>query len=244
MAILTSIMIVQINKQFYGVEVDNPQNLLEYVIAVSRRMAEIRDPDTLYNYVIDEVITLVGAEYGYLVLLEGLGALDFKATRQKGTEPVEIGTKDFISRSILNHVVQEKEALVLGNALLDPRFADAESVTRFQLRSVMCVPLITQEQTIGAIYVENRSIQSRFKANDVGPLTLFANQAAVSIENVRLYSTLEERVELRTAELSELALELATTMQELRISKLEADVAKPSQKRIPRQYEPRTTHTA
>ena len=202
----------------------NSQELLEYVITVSRRMAEIRDSEELNRYVIDEVISLVGAERGHLVVTDG-EELDFKASSQPAGESAQTIKEDEISLTILNLVITDKTPLVLGNALLDPRFSSSKSVVRHQLRSVMCVPLIAQEEVIGAIYVENRAIQSRFKEKDIGPLTLFANQAAVSIENARLYSTLEDRVQQRTAELDELNQKMMLMMGQLVESKKAVEVA-------------------
>ncbi|MEM7332000.1 MAG: ATP-binding protein [Chloroflexota bacterium] len=204
---------------------ENAKQLLEYVIDVSRKMAETREPQTLYDLVINEVLTLVGAERGCLVLFDADNQLDFKAFRETDASSKTSYATDQISRSILDYVVHHKEALVLGNAAMDSRFAQSKSVMDHRLRSVMCVPLMTQEQIVGAIYVENRAIQSRFKKEDIGPLTLFANQAAVSIENVQLYNTLEDRVEKRTAELETLNDQLAETMSQLVVSKKEADVA-------------------
>ena len=203
----------------------NSQDLLEYVILVSRRMAEIRNPRELNKYVIDEVISLVGAELGHLLVVDNKGELEFKASNQSRDEALEKLQYDEISQTILNTVIEEREPLVLGNALLDPRFSDSKSVVRHQLRSVMCVPLITQEKVIGAIYVENRSIQGRFRQDDIGPLTLFANQAAVSIENANLYSTLEDRVQQRTAELDELNQKMVLMMGQLVESKKAVEVA-------------------
>lgn len=176
------------------------QDLLEYVIAISRRMAETRHLDALLPFVMDEVLHLVKAEHGYIVLMEGDGQLDFKARQhQAGNWHGD----DEMSRSILRVVVESGEPLVLGNAMMDPRFAEAKSVLAYNLRSVMCVPLITQERIIGAIYVENRSIEGLFRPEDVMPLRLFANQAAASIENARLYGNLEGLVAVRTQELEE-----------------------------------------
>ncbi|MEM7119543.1 MAG: hypothetical protein AAF614_44440, partial [Chloroflexota bacterium] len=57
--------------------------LLEYVMNVSRRMAEMRSLDPLLSYTIDEVLTLVGAERGYIVLKKQDGSLDFRVRRDK-----------------------------------------------------------------------------------------------------------------------------------------------------------------
>lgn len=180
-------------------------------------MARIHRPEDLYTYVIDEVISFVGAEVGHLVALDNDGELHFEASRlQVDREKyLNIEQKDVISRSILETVMREKTPLVLGNALLDPRFSQAKSVVSQKLRSVMCVPLINQEEVIGALYVENRKIESRFRKEDIGPLTLFANQAAVSIENARLYDSLEERVAERTTELENLNQKMVLLMGQL-----------------------------
>jgi signal transduction histidine kinase/ActR/RegA family two-component response regulator len=173
------------------------QDLLEYVITVSRQMAETHNLDALLPFVMDEVLQLVGAEHGYIVLIDEIGRLDFKAKRH------HVSTwhgDDEMSHSILQVVVEQGEPLVLGNAMMDPRFAQAKSVMSQNLRSVMCVPLITQERTIGAIYVENRSVEGLFMPENVKPLMLFANQAAASIENARLYGNLEDLVASRTKE--------------------------------------------
>ncbi len=185
------------------------RDLLEYILDVSRRMAETQDLTLLLNYVMDEAIRLVGAERGYVVLAQPDGSLDFPVKRGQNGQALE-DAEDQVSRSILRQVVETGQPLVLRDAAQDPRFEKAESVVIFRLRSIMCVPLISRGDTIGAIYVENRSIRGRFSQDDAIPLVLFANQAAVAIENARLFQTLQKahdelemRVEERTLELSE-----------------------------------------
>ncbi|MCP4368004.1 MAG: response regulator [Deltaproteobacteria bacterium] len=185
----------------------NPQALLEYVIIVSRKMTETRNIDALMLYAIDEVLQLVGAERGYIVLINEENKLDYKVKRtNKGIHLDNV--EDEISHSILDEVIKSGHSLVLRNAMTDPRFSSAQSVIYNHLRSVMCVPLITQDRNIGAIFVENRSINGRFQEKDIWPLELFANQAAVSIDNANLYSGLEQLVIGRTQELEETNKEL------------------------------------
>ncbi len=167
--------------------------LLEYVISVSSRMTETRNLDSLLPYVIDEVCKLVGAERGYLVLVNEKDELDFKVKRYHN-EDVPEQENDEISFSILSEVFHSNQSLILTNAMMDPRFSASQSVVANQLRSVMCAPLNSQNRTIGAIYVENRSINGLFRKDDLKPLELFANQAAVSIDNANLYTDLEQRI--------------------------------------------------
>ena len=166
------------------------EELMAHVLGVSRRMAEMRSLAPLLSYTIDEVLSLVGAERGYIVLVYEDGELDFRVKRDNEGNDLAHGT-DEISRSILQDVVTSGQSLVLSNAMTDPRFGQAHSVMHLKLRSVMCVPLITQNQTIGAIYVENRSVRGRFRKDDLPPLELFANQAAVAIDNAKLNDDVE-----------------------------------------------------
>jgi signal transduction histidine kinase len=171
----------------------------------------------LLVYVVDEALELVGAERGYVVLSRSDGSLDFRVTRDRNGREVP-HAEDQVSRSILRQVIQSGEPLILRDATLDPPFNRASSVVALQLRSIMCVPLMSRGETVGAIYVENRAVRGRFHENDLPPLTLFANQAAVAIENAALNDELETRVALRTRELER-------AMAQLEDSRLEATEA-------------------
>ena len=188
-------------------------DLIEYILNVSRHMAETKSLTPLLNYVIDEAINLVGAERGYVVLVQPDKTLDFRAKRGQDGQELD-SAEDLISTSILNKVVDSSLPLVLRNAMHDPRFGQAESVIVLGLRSIMCVPLITRGQTIGAIYVENRSIRGRFSQDDLPPLSLFANQAAPAIENAILIEDLETRVASRTGELEAAMLQVEQSWAE------------------------------
>ncbi|MEM7348805.1 MAG: ATP-binding protein, partial [Chloroflexota bacterium] len=156
-----------------------------------------RDLEPLLAYAIDEVLRLVGAERGYIVLVNEDNSLDFRIQRTADGQDIA-SQADSISRSILDEVVAKSESSVVEDAMLDPRFSTAMSVMMMRLRSIMCAPLITQNRTVGAIYVENRSKVGQFSKENVAPLEFFSNQAAVSIENAYLYNNLEQLVEDRT----------------------------------------------
>ncbi len=174
--------------------------LLAHLLAMSRRMAEMRSLPPLLSYAVDEVLQLIGAERGYIVLLQDDGSLDFRIKRQAGGPDI-IQEADPISHSVLDEVIRTQQAVVVRNALMDPRFGAALSVMMMQLRSIMCAPLVTQNRIIGAIYVENRSKAGQFSVEDLVPLEFFSNQAAVAIENANLNDNLEQLVERRTIEL-------------------------------------------
>ncbi|MCP4428089.1 MAG: GAF domain-containing protein [Chloroflexi bacterium] len=176
--------------------------LLSHLLAISRRMATIRSASPLLSYAMNEVIALVGAERGYIVLITDDGTLDFRVRRLADGSNIH-SDADMISQSILNEVVRTQQSLVVHNAQLDRRFAAAHSVMSMQLRSIMCAPLRTQDRIIGAVYVESRSRSGRFTEPDLAPLEFFSNQAAVAIENANLNENLEGLVADRTWQLVE-----------------------------------------
>ncbi len=175
-------------------------NLLERVLDISRRMAETRQLSPLLNYAMEQAMNLVGAEYGCLVLVRPDATLDFRVMRNPENSEMD-GAEDQISTSVLKQVIQTRQPLLVHDAGTDPGWRKAKSVVDLKIRSVMCVPLIARGETIGALYVENRSFAHRFHDADLTPLLFFANQAAVSIENATLNDDLEARVAERTHEL-------------------------------------------
>ncbi|MCK6569456.1 MAG: GAF domain-containing protein, partial [Anaerolineales bacterium] len=117
-------------------------------------------------------------------------------------EQESINKSEFaISRTIIERVIQGGEAVLTTNAREDPRFGGQESIIAFNLRSILCVPLMVKTDLIGVIYTDNRIRTGIFSEADRDLLIAFANQAAVAIENARLYSslkrTLEEVTELK-----------------------------------------------
>jgi GAF domain-containing protein len=127
-----------------------PPDFLEQILNISRRMAEMRSLAPLLNFVVEEAIQLVGAEYGYIVLPRPDGSLDFRVTRDRASHEVE-KAQDQISTSVLNRVIQTGQPVILRDAMSDPNFGHAQSVMALRLRSIMSVPLISHGVTIGAI---------------------------------------------------------------------------------------------
>ncbi|MGF1504973.1 MAG: GAF domain-containing sensor histidine kinase [Chloroflexi bacterium] len=190
------------------------QDILTRVLDISRRMAQTRSLSPLLTFALDEAMTLVGAERGYIVLVQPDGTLEFRVVRDIiGTSNPE-DAADQISSSILTQVVSKGEPLVISDALSDSEFSAAASVLELKLRSVMCVPLLVGGTVLGAIYVENRSVSGMFTDEDLPPLVIFANQAAVAIENAILNDQLEARVAARTAELKQALEQIESDWQE------------------------------
>jgi adenylate cyclase len=158
------------------------------------------DTDSVLNQVMDTVIQLTGAERGFILLKSpSTGEMEFRIAR--GLDREQLGREDFIvSRTILNDVINSGEAVRTDNARTDPRYEGHESIVGHQLRSILAVPLMVRGEIIGAVYCDNRIMVGLFKEHEMNLLRAFADQAAVAIQNARLF----EAARARLAEISEM----------------------------------------
>ncbi len=143
--------------------------------------------DRVLGTVMDSIIRLTKADRSLLLLKdEETGQLDIKVYGNMDQETIEKPSFE-ISRSIVRSVYESGEPVVTMNAQSDPRFAAQESIISYNLRSILCVPLNSKETSIGVIYADNRVATGIFGDTDRDLLAAFANQAAVAIENARLF---------------------------------------------------------
>ncbi len=156
--------------------------------------------DEVLKIVMDTIVRLTEAERGFLMLRNDQGEMITRIARnweQESINPSELT----ISRTIVQRVIETGEAVLTTNAREDPRFGSQESIIAFNLRSILCVPLTVKSELIGVIYTDNRIRTGIFTESHRDLLSAFANQAAVAIENARLFSslkrTLEEVTELK-----------------------------------------------
>lgn len=142
--------------------------------------------DEVLNGVINAAIRLTDAERGYLVLRNAAGEMEFRVARNiTGV----LGEGQFIiSRSILNQVARTGNPVLTDNASEEGgQWGTTESVVIQALRSILCVPLLLRGDVTGVIYVDNRIKRGIFGEKEKELLYAFANQAAVAIENARLF---------------------------------------------------------
>jgi signal transduction histidine kinase len=173
---------------------------LEKLLEIGKNLSANRSLEPLLRYVMGVAIELVGAERGYLVWLGDDGYLEFKVRLDRNGDDIEC-PEEQISHTILQQVISNHEPLVVQDAIVDPDFKDSDSVATLKLRSVMCVPLISNHGVLGVLYVENRSEKDVFVEDDLPPLEFLASQATVALENAILNDELEYCVSVRTAEL-------------------------------------------
>ncbi|WNG18191.1 AAA family ATPase [Cystobacter fuscus] len=119
------------------------------------------------------------------------------------------------SRAILRYVERTHEVLVLGDASKAEAFQSDPYVVAHRHKSVLCMPILHQKKRVGLLYLENELLANAFTPDHCQVLSLLAAQAAISLENAKLYDTLDTRVKERTRELSETLQRLQQTQKQL-----------------------------
>ena len=173
---------------------------LQALAGIGQVINSTLEVDEVLQIVMDTIVRLTGAERGFLMLRDERGEMVIRTARN--WEQESINPNEFaISRTVVERVINGGEAILTTNAREDPRFGAQESIIAFNLRSILCVPLMVKSELIGVIYTDNRIRTGIFSESDRDLLLAFANQAAVAIENARLFSslkrTLEEVTELK-----------------------------------------------
>ena len=155
--------------------------------------------DEVLQIVMDTIVRLTEAERGFLMLRDERGEMAIRIARNWEQESIN-QSESSISRTIVQKVIDLGEGILTTNAREDQRFSGQESVIAFNLRSILCVPLMVKTELIGVIYTDNRIRTGIFSESDRDLMIAFANQAAVAIENARLFSSLKRTL----AEVTEL----------------------------------------
>jgi GAF domain-containing protein len=97
--------------------------------------------------------------------------------------------------SILQHVLRTQEGIMLEDASARNLFPDDEYLRERRPKSVLCMPIIRQDRVIGILYLENNLTTLAFTSYRIHVLKLLASQAAISLENARLYTNLRKSQE-------------------------------------------------
>lgn len=177
------------------------QRRLVALYEVSRAIGSSLNLQTVLDQVMDAIILLTDAERGFLMLLDDDGKLAVRVARNLDQETLESG-EFAVSRTITRQVVNTGRPVVTTNAQTDPRYAGQASIVAHALRSIMASPLRARGNIIGVVYVDNRIRTVMFSEKDLEVLDAFAAQAAVAIDNARLYGDKDQALRDRVEELT------------------------------------------
>jgi PAS domain S-box-containing protein len=171
---------------------------LATVLKVSQAVSGEIVLEKLLDTLLRTALEHAGAERGLLILSQGTEprcAAEATISGESVTVQLrgEAVTDAALPESVLHYVLRTLETVVLDDAATeDPFFADPY-IRHHQARSILCLPLITQAKLAGVLYLENNLAPRVFAPSRIAVLKLLVSQAAIALENARLYSDLAER---------------------------------------------------
>ena len=179
---------------------------LKTVTEVSNAISTILDPKKQLDAIMDSLFDVfLQADRGFIMLMDGRRRLSCPASRVRGQEDAGQAS---VSRTIAKEVIDKRKGILSSDAMGDDRFAGGQSIVNFQIRSMMCVPLLAQDQVLGLIHVDTMRQAEHFTIDDLNLLASIANQAALSLANARMHK------EMLSQEKTKRDLEFARKVQE------------------------------
>ena len=189
---------------------------LEMMYGMSTVLVQSLDIDELAERMLVSIFSCLSAiDSGALILIDkdtGAHTRVIARSRKGGSH------KDGMSysRTIVDRAVSRCRAIMMSDANLNEKMDFSASMIRMQVKSVMCVPLVSKTEICGVIYVHSLSTALGFTKEDLFFLTALSGPSALAIENALLFSKhtqaqvnlqkardeLESRVQKRTAELA------------------------------------------
>ena len=162
--------------------------------------------DKLLSSLMKILMENAGAERGYLILssqgkllIEAEGTINSQQVTVLQSIPVE--TCQELSSAIVNYVARTQESVVLDDAVREGQFTNDPYIQKNQPKSILCVPLINQSQIVSIVYPENNLTAGAFTPERVELLKVLSGQAAISIQNSKLYTEVRDN-ETRLAQLN------------------------------------------
>lgn len=185
----------------------NPDVKLKAILEITRAMGRELEVDQVLPKMLGTLFNIFPhADQAFVLLQEAdSDKLKVKATRARSGGEAEAVA---VSMTVVRYVMQSGEAILSENLLDDSRFNKSTALSRMNVKSMMCVPLVNEdEHPIGVIQIVTRDQNNEFNDDDLDLLESLASQASLAIQNARLH---EEAVERRALERD---LEFATQVQ-------------------------------
>ncbi|MEA3106206.1 MAG: hypothetical protein QOI88_811 [Gammaproteobacteria bacterium] len=154
--------------------------------------------DKLIKTLLRIAVEHAGAERGLLILFPGNEPrIAAEATTGRGQVEVTLRQQAVsqaeLPETVLHYVIRTRESVILDDGSAQNPFSADEYISQKHARSVLCLPLVKQAKLIGVLYLENNLASHVFTPTRISVLELLASQAAISLENARLYNDLRER---------------------------------------------------
>src|SRR6516225_3171309 len=162
-------------------------------------VSHILDVNQLLERIMELIFRSIAADRGCIMLRNSdTGQFEPQAARwREGVEPDKIA----VSRTVMDYVLNEKQGVLVSDAAQDERFSAGQSIMRFGIREVICVPMKGRHETLGVMYLDTRSTArelvshgqaagGKFTEDHLALAIAIGHQAALAVEETRYHQAL------------------------------------------------------
>jgi sigma-B regulation protein RsbU (phosphoserine phosphatase) len=178
---------LEVSSSSRGISVSaSPEVKLAAMIEIMQNLGRALSLDEVLPNVLKSLFKIfVQADRGFIVMLSPDGKLIPRWVRLRREDANDTLR---ISRTIIRHVIESKEAILSADAASDERFEMSQSIADFRIRSMMCAPLLDSEgKAFGALQIDTLDQRQRFTKEDLELLVSTASQAALAIQQAQLH---------------------------------------------------------
>jgi predicted ATPase/signal transduction histidine kinase len=204
---------------------------LPTVIKASQALSSEIKLDQLLTTLLEVVVKNAGAQSGALILNEeGNWRINIHCTNREDCllQSLPVEESEVIPLTLINYVKRTKETLIFDDASNQPRFASDPYIIQHQPQSLLCTPINERGNMMGILYLENNLATGVFTSDRVAILNILCSQAAISLQNARLYQQSQEyaqKLELYLSDLKQMQLQLVQNEKMSALGNLVAGVA-------------------
>ncbi|TYQ31106.1 AAA family ATPase [Pseudanabaena sp. UWO310] len=194
---------------------------LESVLKASQILSSEIQLDRLLATLLHTVLENAGADKGALLMprehqwyVEALATIDSPAQ----VETIELPRSQEVPHSLINNVKRSLQTVVIDNAVLHPSLAADAYILQKQPKSLLCTPILQQGKLIAILYLENQIATGAFTSDRLRVIEILCTQAAISLENARLYQ--QSQINLADLKQAEVQLQEAKDFLQLIIDNI------------------------
>lgn len=171
----------------------NSDERLKEVLRVSKDINSSLRIDDVLDSIMARVTEILDAEASSVMLMdEKAGGLVFRLAQGEASDSIKTIVVP-LGKGIAGTVAVTRSSEILNDVRSDPRhFRKADDTTGFVTRNMICVPLMNRNELVGVVQVLNKRDGVDFSQDDLKILESVADQAAIALENARLYEMLEK----------------------------------------------------
>jgi predicted ATPase/signal transduction histidine kinase len=184
---------------------------LSGIIKASQAISSEIELEKLLSHLMEVILENAGAEKSVLLLLKDKKLFVEVTANSNSKQKTQINVFQHafedtqeVPSNIINYVKNTLEVLVIDDANTQPRWVADIYIQRQQPKSILCMPILNQSKLVGILYLENRPTIGAFTTDRVELLNLLVSQAAISLENARLYKQAQDNAQQLEKSLSQL----------------------------------------